>query len=959
MRSSDQLVDMNGTSGGAGSARLDPIPIDCETCQQYIDEFFEAVVSYLPSTNYELLHRALRWANDLHKGQERESGHHYLTHVVAVARLTAVWCKMPAEVIAAAILHDCIEDSEIKTHEVEKLFNEEITFLVDSCTKIKRIEDAITLSIDVSGVTLEDKRSKDGLAIAKLFEYSLKDARVLVIKLMDRYHNMETLRHVAREKRRRKAEETMRIYVPLADRLGMAKFARALETLCLEFIDPPAYREADGIIAGLRSGSIPMSSSERLPQHVKLALDSVSETMLGRNLAATVEWHVPSSPEVFRAVRDKPQREKEMAASDLCYIQVVCSSKNDRGAAVDAIHGRYERVPESHQDDGPDRYPNEYRTIRTTVFFEGRPTPIVFRDRLDQDRAEGGIPVGWQSGAKLERGPWRSPFRNELRGLLAGEPELHTFDDKLQNILSMDDRIPVFVDGERLDVPVGVTPLDAAFLSDPERVVECDLVWVDHNEEVDVRQDEGPLQPLEAYQTVFFLGVEGYGPDPNWCRESSGMLALEGNRALVQQRLARLDPNESVPLGHQELVENPDNASLSEPIDRRETAGLTRSESVGVSEVGMNEVQFEIVETEAIPAEKVIYDPHATTDSEVSNDEEFIRRHLIVVGRPEAKIRVAECCDVQVGADFAACDRGRDDIRVHLSDCANVKAFYYPERIVKHMWLDLPTADGLTATGGAKTTFASPNKDLVLQSLVIKERDDAELHRAGCCKFGVGDDIVPYYRGWEHGIRVHSADCPNVSDLPYPERVLEYEWIDDRPIADVPNGSGGAKATFRRSNNAELVRLSRVLITRPPDTALCCLPRYGDEAVVYHGADGPKVHAAACHIVAVFPDRERIVKYDWPSNGAPTGKGGVIATLEILTGASVLAAREVSRILERFGANVIESVTDDVRKTRDSIIRLTVLLKDSELLTSIVAALRRFFGDNSVKTFSIPLLSAA
>lgn len=256
MRSSDQLVDMSGTSGDAGSSRRDAIPIDCETCQQFVDEFWEAV-NYLPSAKHELLNDALRWANRLHKGQpRRDSGHHYLTHVVAVATLTAEWCKMPAEVIAAAMLHDCIEDSEIKTHEVEKLHNEEIAFLVDGCTKIKKIEDAVTLSIDISGITLEDKRSKDELAIAKLFEFSLKDARVLVIKLMDRFHNMQEMERVGDEKRRRKAEETRRIYVPLAERLGMAKFARALETLCLEIIDPDAYREADDIIADLHSGRI-------------------------------------------------------------------------------------------------------------------------------------------------------------------------------------------------------------------------------------------------------------------------------------------------------------------------------------------------------------------------------------------------------------------------------------------------------------------------------------------------------------------------------------------------------------------------------------------------------------------------------------------------------------------------------------------------------------------------------
>lgn len=692
-----------------------------------------------------------------------------------------------------------------------------------------------------------------------------------------------------------------------------------------------------------------MSSSERLPQHVKLALDSVRETMLGRNLTATVEWHVPSRPEVHRAVRDKPRREKEMAASELCYIQVVSSSKNDRGAAVDAIHGRYEQVPGPRIDDGPDRYANEYRTIRTTVLLEGRPTTIEFRDRVDQELAEGGIPVGWQSGAELERGPWRSPFHNELRGLLAGEPKPHTFNDKLQHILSTDDRISVVVDGERLDVPVGATPLDAAFLSDPERAVECSLVWV-NDKKIDVRQNREPLKPLAADRTVTFLGAANDPPDPNWCRESSGMLALESNRALAQ-KLARPDPNESVPLGHQKLVPNPDMASESALLDRREATGLTRSESMGVSAAEINEIRFEIVETKPSPAEK-------TTES--ADAVELIRRHLIVVGRPEAKIRVAECCDVQVGADVAACDRGRDDIRIHLTDCSNVYAFYWPERIVKHMWLDLPTADGLTATGGAKPTIESPNEELVLQSLVLVGRDDAELHLAGCCKgVEIGDEVVPYDRGWEHGVRVHLAGCCNVVALPYPDRILEYEWINDQ-AAGAPTGTGGAKATFRRSNNAELVRLSRVLILRPDDMVKCCRPSRGKEAVAYISGDGRKVvHRADCYIALAFPDRERIVNYDWPSAGAPIGKGRVKATLEILTGVSMPTATELSGILGRFGAIVIESATDEVRKTRESIIRLTVLLKDSELLTRLVAALKRFFGDNSVKTFSIPPLSAA
>lgn len=645
-----------------------------------------------------------------------------------------------------------------------------------------------------------------------------------------------------------------------------------------------------------------MSSSER-PQHAKQAISCILATLHGRNLAANAEWHEPSPPEVHReTLHLKHRGEKLRVASELCCIEVVCDTENDRGAAVDAIHGCYERVPESHHDDGPDIYADGYRTIRTAVLIDGRPTNVVIRVRKDQELAEGGIPVKWRAGAALERGPWRSPFHNELRGTLACEPDPKTFDEGIQNILSLEDRITVYVDGEPLDVPVGVTALDAAFLSDPERAVECHSVQVDDDDEVFVREDQESLQPLKAGQTVRFLGVADDPPDPNWCRKSSGMLELEGNRALVQQQLARLDPNESVPLGHQELVENPDTASLSEPIDRRETAGLTRSGSVGVSEVGMNEARFEIVETEAIPVEEVIYEPHAPTES--ANDEEFIRRCLVVIGRPDAEIRFAGCCSVT----------------------------------------------------------------------------------------SVGDDVVPYYRGWEHGIRVHSADCSNVSDLPYPERVLEYEWIDDRPIALAPTGTGGADVTSETrtsraekvnletqaatakhekasesANAVELIRRHLFVAARPGAKihfADCCgVPNIGDAVVAYDQRwNGVWIHRFDCRSVTAFPYPERILQYEWldqPIADAPIGTGGAEVTFEILTSNYLLTVAKVSRVLEQFGASVIESVKEDIRKTRQSIIRLTVMFKDSELLARLIAEIKRIFGGNSVRTLSMPPLAAA
>lgn len=210
-------------------------------------------VSYLSIKGRELIGNALKWAEQLHRGQMRDSGHHYFIHAVAVAIQTAEWCAESVVVIAAAVLHDCIEDSSINVDELEKLFGKDIAFLVDGCTKIRSIKDAKLLSVDISRTTIDDREATDSLAIVKVTKYGLVDPRVFVIKLMDRYHNMLTLDHVTDEKRSRKAEETMRFYVPLAKVLGMNEFARALETLCFQFIDPEAYEQARDIIFEMRA----------------------------------------------------------------------------------------------------------------------------------------------------------------------------------------------------------------------------------------------------------------------------------------------------------------------------------------------------------------------------------------------------------------------------------------------------------------------------------------------------------------------------------------------------------------------------------------------------------------------------------------------------------------------------------------------------------------------------------
>lgn len=237
--SSDQSHSGTSESPDGASRRPEIENVDCETCIQDIYGLWDAI-SYLSTKDLELIERALNYAGMAHRGQMRDSGHHYLTHVIAVARLTVEWDRKSADVdvIAAGVLHDCVEDSPIKVDELEKMFGKTVAYLVDGCTKIQLID---------------NRQTKDNLAVLKSFKYSLGDPRVLVIKLMDRYHNVSTLGSTDEEKQSRKAEETVRIFVPLAEALGMNEFARALETLCFKVIDREAYEAACYILKLSRS----------------------------------------------------------------------------------------------------------------------------------------------------------------------------------------------------------------------------------------------------------------------------------------------------------------------------------------------------------------------------------------------------------------------------------------------------------------------------------------------------------------------------------------------------------------------------------------------------------------------------------------------------------------------------------------------------------------------------------
>ena len=204
-----------------------------------LDKLIYEIEKYNPNTNEDLIKKAFNYANDAHKGQKRKSGEEYIIHPLNVA-LILTELEVDDQTICAALMHDVLEDTHITYEQMESEFGTEITELVNGVTKLKNIN-------------IKSQTEGQSENIRKMIFATSKDVRVIIIKLADRLHNMRTLEYMTRESQIRKATETMEIYVPFADRLGINKIKSELEDLCFKFLNPDAYYDMAELVSKRRA----------------------------------------------------------------------------------------------------------------------------------------------------------------------------------------------------------------------------------------------------------------------------------------------------------------------------------------------------------------------------------------------------------------------------------------------------------------------------------------------------------------------------------------------------------------------------------------------------------------------------------------------------------------------------------------------------------------------------------
>src|SRR5438876_3167065 len=419
-----------------------------EKHQELLDELLSDIEAYNPEVDRELLARAFRFAADAHEGQQRRSGEAFIRHPWGAAMILAE-LRQDEQTIAAALLHDVVEDTEVGIDEVRDEFGDEIAQLVEGVTKLTRIH-------------FQSREHAEAENYRKMIVAMAHDVRVILIKLADRLHNMRTLEYLGRQKQLQKARETLEVYAPLAHRLGIHKLKWELEDLAFETLHPRKYAEISAMVAERRA--------ER-EEHVNEAAIVLTKELDKVGIPAEISGR----PKHFYSIYDKMTKKGREFNEiyDLTAMRVIVEHSGDEGTrdcygALGLIHSLWKPLPGRFKDYVAMPKLNRYRALHTTVIGpEGRPLEIQIRTDEMHREAEFGIAAHWvykRSGRdrKAADQEWTALVK-QLMEWQQDEADPGEFMKTLRDHFFTDEVYVFTPKGEVKTLPSGSTPIDFAY----------------------------------------------------------------------------------------------------------------------------------------------------------------------------------------------------------------------------------------------------------------------------------------------------------------------------------------------------------------------------------------------------------------------------------------------------------------------------------------------------------------
>src|SRR5215213_1676413 len=417
-----------------------------ERYQSLVEELLAEVESYSPAVDRDLLTRAFLFAADAHQGQHRRSGEDFVHHPYGVASILA-GLKLDGQTIAAALLHDVVEDTGVDIEVVRSEFGEEIAHLVDGVTKLTRVQ-------------FQSREQAEAENYRKMIVAMAEDVRVILIKLADRLHNLRTIEYLGKQKQVQKAKETLEVYAPLAHRLGIHQLKWELEDLAFQTLHPRKYSEIKAMVTERRADR---------EAHVREAAAVLKAELDKVDIPAEIIGRAKHFYSIYDKMAKKGKEFNEIY--DLTAMRVIVERKGDEGTrdcygALGLIHSLWKPMQGRFKDFVAMPKLNRYRSLHTTVIGpEGRPLEIQVRTRGMHATAELGIAAHWPYKAGKGQ-PADEEWRAWVEQLMdtneteSGSLEfLKTFRTDL-----FEDEVYVFTPkGEVKTLPAGATPIDFAY----------------------------------------------------------------------------------------------------------------------------------------------------------------------------------------------------------------------------------------------------------------------------------------------------------------------------------------------------------------------------------------------------------------------------------------------------------------------------------------------------------------
>jgi GTP pyrophosphokinase len=608
----------------------------------------------------EVLARAYRFSEEAHRGQFRNSGEPYVTHAVEVAKILAE-LQLDTTTVASGLIHDVVEDTKITIADVEKAFGAEIAAIVDGLTKIAKLPN--------SGSN-QDRQVE---SYRKLLLSIAKDARVIIVKLADRLHNMRTLEFLPEERQRRIAQETRDLYAPLAHRFGMAKMRWELEDLAFKHLETEEYKALAKKVAQKRGEREALIAALRIPlQHelAKAGIKNVEVTGRPKHL-----WSIYKKMKQ----RDKPYEE----IYDLLAIRVLVNSVPDCYHALGIIHEGWTPVQERIKDYVAQPKSNGYQSLHTTVFGPGRQLyEIQIRTREMHRTADFGIAAHWLYKEDAKSADELDRHLTWFRQILELQLDAKTPDEFLE-FLKLDlyaDEIFVFTpNGDVLQLPKGATPIDFAFAVHSEVGLHCAGAKIN-----------GRISPLSRAlrnsEQVEIITSPSAKPSRDWLAHVRTGRA----RHKIRQWLRHEEHSSSVKLG-QEILERelkrrrltrPDDAAL---INAARALSLTDALHLYAS-IGQGDVNVGLALKHLFP-DYVEKEQAKPTLVERLVDRVRGTKGVRIQGVDGLMVRYAQCCQPVPGDPVTGyVTRGRG-VSIHRADCPNLLFLAHePERRLEIDW---------------------------------------------------------------------------------------------------------------------------------------------------------------------------------------------------------------------------------------------------------------------------------